>query len=628
MISFPLLDTIQLPAQLRELDRKQLPQLVEELRSFLVESVSKTGGHLSSNLGTVELTVALHYVFNTPEDRLVWDVGHQTYAHKILTGRRDGMAKLRTHGGVSGFPKRSESNFDTFGVGHSSTSISAALGMALAAKFKNENRKTIAIIGDGAMSAGQAFEALNNAGVSDADMLVILNDNDMSISRPVGALNKHLARLLSGSAFNKARRAGEKVLGVSPSLLEFANRVEEHVKGMLTPGTLFEELGFNYIGPIDGHDLDSLIPTLQNLQKLKGPQFLHVITRKGHGYKLAEADPILYHGVSKFHPANGIDGGKGGGKPSYTQVFGDWLCDMAAADPLLVGITPAMAEGSGMVKFAELFSDRYFDVGIAEQHAITFAAGLACEGMRPVVAIYSTFLQRGYDQLLHDVALQKLPVVFALDRGGLVGADGPTHHGTFDLSYLTCIPNMVIMTPSDEEECRNMLTTAYRIDGPSAVRYPRGSGPGVETTKRLEELPVGKGEIRRHGRDVAFLAFGSMLTPALQAAEELNASVANMRFVKPIDRDLIRELAETHSLLISIEENALIGGAGAEVGRVLEELDLPVRFARIGLPDRFIDHGDQSRLLAEVGLDAEGILRTTRMQQAAITEARNVQAPR
>jgi 1-deoxy-D-xylulose-5-phosphate synthase len=520
------------------------------------------------------------------------------------------MASLRMHGGVSGFPKRSESEYDTFGVGHSSTSISAALGMALAAKLKGETRRTVAIIGDGAMSAGQAFEALNNAGVADADMLVILNDNDMSISQPVGALNKYLARLFSGSAFNAARKAGEKVLGVSPSLLEFANRFEEHVKGMLTPGTLFEELGFNYIGPIDGHDLDSLVPTLQNMQKLKGPRFLHVITKKGQGYKLAEADPILYHGVSKFQPEVGIEGVKAGSKPTYTQVFGDWLCDMAAADPRLVGITPAMGEGSGMMRFAELFPERYFDVGIAEQHAITFAAGLACAGMRPIVAIYSTFLQRAYDQLLHDVALQKLPVVFALDRGGLVGADGPTHHGSFDLSFLTCIPNMVVMAPADEDECRKMLTTAYRIDGPSAVRYPRGSGPGVRAGQSLTELPVGRGEIRRQGKGIALLAFGSMLAPSLEAAGELDATVANMRFVKPIDRELIIELAREHSLLISVEENALIGGAGSEVARVLHEISSTVRFVRLGLPDRFIDHGDQALLLAEVGLDMEGIVRT------------------
>ena len=612
MTSYPLLDLISDPTDLRKLERRQLSQLADELRNFLVESVSRTGGHLSSNLGTVELTVALHYVFDTPNDRLVWDVGHQTYAHKVLTGRRAGMARLRMHGGVSGFPKRSESEYDTFGVGHSSTSISAALGMALAAKIKGEAKKTVAIIGDGAMSAGQAFEALNNAGVADADMLVILNDNDMSISSPVGALNKYLARLFSGSTFNAARKAGEKVLGVSPSLLEFANRIEEHVKGMLTPGTLFEELGFNYIGPIDGHDLDSLIPTLQNIKKLKGPQFLHVITKKGQGYKLAEADPILYHGVSKFHPEVGIEGGKSSGKPSYTQIFGDWLCDMAAADPKLVGITPAMAEGSGMVRFAEIYPERYFDVGIAEQHAVTFAAGLACEGMRPVLAIYSTFLQRGYDQLVHDVALQNLPVVFALDRGGLVGADGPTHHGTFDISFLTCIPNMVVMTPSDENECRKMLTTAFRINGPSAVRYPRGSGPGVTVENTLLDLPVGKGEIRRRGEKIALLAFGSMLTPALDAAEGLNATVANMRFVKPIDRELIIQLAREHSMLVSVEESALIGGAGSEVARVLEEIGSTVQFLRLGLPDRFIDHGDQALLLAELGLDCDGIIRSVR----------------
>jgi 1-deoxy-D-xylulose-5-phosphate synthase len=610
MTIYPLLDHISNPADLRKLERKQLPQLAEELRDFLVESVSKTGGHLSSNLGTVELTVALHYVFETPGDRLIWDVGHQTYAHKVLTGRRAGMAGLRMHGGISGFPKRSESEYDTFGVGHSSTSISAALGMALAAKIKGEPRKTVAIIGDGAMSAGQSFEALNNAGVADADMLVILNDNDMSISPPVGALNKYLARLFSGSAFNAARKAGEKVLGVAPSLLEFANRVEEHVKGMLTPGTLFEELGFNYIGPIDGHDLDSLVPTLQNIKKLKGPQFLHVITKKGQGYKLAEADPILYHGVSKFHPEVGIEGGKSGGKPSYTQIFGDWLCDMAAQEPRLVGITPAMREGSGLLRFSELYPERYFDVGIAEQHAVTFAAGLACEGMRPVLAIYSTFLQRGYDQLVHDVALQNLPVVFALDRGGLVGADGPTHHGTFDISFLTCIPNMVVMTPSDENECRKMLTTAMHIDGPSAVRYPRGTGPGVAIETALTELPVGKGEIRRHGEKIALLAFGSMLTPTLVAGEALNATVANMRFVKPIDRDLIIALAREHSVLVSVEENAIIGGAGSEVARVLEEIGSTSHFLRLGLPDHFIDHGDQHLLLAEIGLDSDGITRS------------------
>ncbi len=617
MTATPLLDTIDSPAQLRRLDKRQLPQLAEELRTFIVESVSRTGGHLSSNLGTVELTIALHYVFDTPEDRLVWDVGHQTYPHKILTGRRAGMAKLRMHGGLSGFPKRCESAYDTFGVGHSSTSISAALGMALAAKQKGENRKAVAIIGDGAMSAGMAFEALNNAGVADANMLVILNDNDMSISPPVGALNKYLARLLSGGLYSAARRAGEKVLGVAPPLLELAKRAEEHVKGMLTPGTLFEELGFNYIGPIDGHDLDALVPTLQNLKGLKGPQFLHVITKKGQGYKLAEANPVLYHGVSKFQPEVGIQSGKGGGKLTYTQVFSDWLCDMAAAEPRLVGITPAMGEGSGLVRFAELYPERYFDVGIAEQHAVTFAAGLACEGLKPVVAIYSTFLQRGYDQLVHDVALQNLPVVFAIDRGGLVGADGATHHGAFDLSFMTCIPNLVIMAPADEDECRKMLTTAMGIDGPSAVRYPRGGGSGVTPETALTALPVGKGEIRRQGKGVALLAFGSMVQAALGAGDVLDASVANMRFVKPLDRELLAELARNHELLVSVEENALIGGAGSEVARALEEMGLAVPLLRLGLPDHFIDHGDQNLLLAELGLDVDGIVRQVRQRQPA-----------
>ncbi len=606
----PLLDKITSPTDLRALERDQLPQVADELRAFLLESVSKTGGHLSSNLGTVELTVALHYVFDTPEDRLVWDVGHQTYPHKALTGRRPGMERLRMKDGVSGFPRRIESKYDTFGVGHSSTSISAALGMAVAARNRGEERRVAAIIGDGAMSAGQAFEALNNAGVMDANLLVILNDNDMSISPPVGALNKYLARLLSGGTFNAARRAGEKVLASMPNVLQFANRVEEHVKGMISPGTLFEELGFNYIGPIDGHDLDALIPTLQNLRKLKGPQFLHVITRKGQGYKLAEADPILYHGVGKFDAANGIEQAKGSGRLTYTQVFGDWLCDQAQADPRLVGITPAMREGSGMVRFANEFPQRYFDVGIAEQHAVTFAGGLACEGMRPIVAIYSTFLQRAYDQLIHDIALQNLPVVFAIDRGGLVGADGATHNGAFDLSYLSCIPNMVVMAPSDENECRKMLSTALTLDGPSAVRYPRGSGPGAAIEPGFGTLALGRGEVRRQGRRVALLAFGAMLAPALKAGEALDATVANMRFVKPIDAGLIRQLAESHELLVSIEENALIGGAGAEVARALEEAGLNTRLLRLGLPDRFIDHGDSALLLVEAGLDDTGIVRS------------------
>ena len=612
MTASRLLESINSPADLRRLDRKQLPQLAIELRAFLIDSVSQTGGHLSSNLGTVELTIALHAVFNTPEDRLVWDVGHQCYAHKILTGRRQGMSTLRMHGGVSGFPKRSESLYDTFGVGHSSTSISAALGMALAAKHKGEDRKAIAIIGDGAMSAGMAFEALNNAGVADADMLVILNDNEMSISPPVGALNNILTRLMSGKTYNAAREAGRHMLGFAPPLLELARRAEEHVKGMIAPGTLFEEFGFHYYGPIDGHDLDALIPTLENLRKLKGPKFLHVITKKGRGYKLAEADPILYHGVSKFTPCDGIKASKGPGKLTYTQVFGDWLCDMAKADSRLVGITPAMREGSGLLRFSTEHPDRYYDVGIAEQHAVTFAAGLACEGLKPVVAIYSTFLQRAYDQLVHDVALQNLPVIFAVDRGGLVGADGPTHHGTFDLSFVTCIPNMVVMAPADETECRKMLSTAYALDCPSMVRYPRGGGTGVVPEMNLDTLPLGKGEIRRRGKDVALLAFGSLVPAAVAAGEELDATVANMRFVKPLDAELIVELAGNHSLLVAIEENAVIGGAGSEIERLLAERGLMVPVLRLGLPDRFIDHGEQGQLLAELGLDKDGIVRAVR----------------
>ena len=616
MSAYPLLDTVNTPAELRQLERKQLPQLAQELREFLIESVSRTGGHLSSNLGTVELTIALHYVFNTPEDRLVWDVGHQTYAHKVLTGRRAGMTKLRMLGGISGFPRRDESPFDTFGTGHSSTSISAALGMAIGARDRGEQKHVVAIIGDGAMTAGMAFEALNNAGVADANLLVILNDNDMSISPPVGALNKYLARLFSGHAFNAARRAGEKVLGVSPSLLEFAKRTEEHLKGMLTPGTLFEEFGFNYIGPIDGHDLDSLVPTLKNIAELKGPQFLHVITKKGQGYKLAEADPVLYHGVSKFDSENGIQQGRASGRLTYTQVFGDWLCDMAAQDARLVAVTPAMREGSGMVRFAEEYPQRFHDVGIAEQHALTFAAGLACEGIKPVVAIYSTFLQRAYDQLIHDIALQNLPVILALDRGGLVGADGATHNGAFDLSYLTCVPNMVVMAPADENECRQMLTTAYLHEGPCAVRYPRGHGPGVPLQHELTPLPLGRGEIRRSGSGIALLAFGSMLAPALEAGDLLNATVVNMRFIKPLDHTMVRELAFGHDLLVTLEENVVIGGAGSEVARSLEEQGLGARLLRLGLPDHFTEHGDSNVLLAQLGLDAKGI--AERVQQAIL----------
>jgi 1-deoxy-D-xylulose-5-phosphate synthase len=609
MSTYPLLNSIDSPADLRKLERCELPRLADELRAFLIESVSKTGGHLSSNLGTVELTIALHYIFDTPEDRLVWDVGHQTYGHKILTGRREAMSGLRHFGGISGFPRRCESAYDTFGTAHSSTSISAALGMAVAARDKGEARRAIAVIGDGAMSAGMAFEALNNAGdTRDINLLVILNDNEMSISPPVGALTRILARMLSGRTYNAARRAGEKVLGIAPPVLDFARKVEEHVKGLITPGTLFEEFGFHYYGPIDGHDLDALIPTLQNLKALTGPHFLHVITRKGQGYKLAEADPILYHGVSKFDHISGIEAAKAPSRLTYTEVFGNWLCDIATRDDKVVAITPAMREGSGMVRFAKEFPDRFHDVGIAEQHALTFAAGLACEGLKPVVAIYSTFLQRAYDQLIHDIALQNLPVMLAIDRAGLVGADGATHHGAFDLSYLLCIPNLVVMTPADENECRQMLYTAYLHDGPAAVRYPRGSGMNVAPLAQMSALPLGKAEIRRSGRRVALLAFGSLLAPALEAGARLDATVVNMRFAKPLDEACIAELAARHELVVTLEENAVIGGVGAEVSRILDRLPARPRMLRLGLPDRFIDHGDQALLLSSVGLDSQGII--------------------
>jgi 1-deoxy-D-xylulose-5-phosphate synthase len=571
----------------------------------VLESVSKTGGHLSSNLGTVELTIALHYVFDTPEDRIVWDVGHQTYPHKILTGRREAMARLRMTDGISGFPRRAESKYDTFGTAHSSTSISAALGMAVAAKTKGEKRRAIAVIGDGAMSAGMAYEAMNNAGAMDVDLLVILNDNEMSISPPVGALTNYLARLLSGRIYASARRASEHLLKRVPGAWELARRAEEHVKGMVTPSTLFEEFGFNYIGPIDGHDLDALVPTLANIKKLKGPQFLHVITRKGQGYKLAEDDPIAYHGPGKFNPAEGLQK-TAGGRPTYSQIFGQWLCEMAERDPRLVAITPAMREGSGMVEYSERFASRYFDVGIAEQHAVTFAAGLAAEGMRPVLAIYSTFLQRGYDQLIHDVAIQNLPVVFALDRGGLVGGDGATHNGAFDFAYLRTVPNLTVMAPSDAEECRQMLTTAISLNSPCAVRYPRGVAVG-DARKELTTLPVGKGELRRQGKGIAILAFGAMLKPALEAAESLGATVANMRFVKPLDAALVKQLADTHHLIVTVEEHQVMGGAGSAVCELLARLKIERRVLLLGLPDRFIDHGDPARLLASVGLDAEGI---------------------
>lgn len=610
MSTYPLLERIDSPTDLRTLERRQLKPLADELRSFLIESVSQTGGHLSSNLGTVELTIALHYVFNTPQDDIVWDVGHQTYGHKVLTGRRAAMSGLRQYGGISGFPKRSESLFDTFGTAHSSTSISAALGMAVAARDKGEDKHAIAVIGDGAMSAGMAFEALNNAGdTQNIKLLVILNDNEMSISPPVGALTRILARMLSGSTYNAARKAGEKVLGIAPPMLDFARKVEEHVKGLITPGTLFEEFGFHYYGPIDGHDLDALIPTLENLRKLNGPQFLHVVTRKGQGYKLAERDPILYHGVSKFDHTAGIQP-QPSSKLTYTQVFGDWLCDMAAQDERLVAITPAMREGSGMVRFAQEYPDRYHDVGIAEQHALTFAAGLACGGMKPVVAIYSTFLQRAYDQFIHDIALQNLPVMMAIDRAGLVGADGATHHGAFDLSYLLCIPNIVVMCPSDENECRQMLYTAYLHDGPTAVRYPRGTGRNVAPAAEMQALEIGRSQTVRRGEKLALLAFGSTLEAALTVGEQLNATVINMRFAKPLDEDAIREAASSHELIVTIEENAVIGGVGSEVSRFVDTLAERPRVLRLGLPDRFIDHGDQSQLLAEAGLDAAGILQS------------------
>ena len=611
MTTSTLLQRIDSPADLRHLSRAELKALAAELREYVLQSVSKTGGHLSSNLGTVELTIALHYVFDTPHDRLVWDVGHQTYAHKVLTGRRDRMHTLRQLGGVGGFPRRDESEYDTFGTAHSSTSISAALGMALAAKLKGEKRKAVAVIGDGALSAGMAFEALNNAGVSHgglaADMLVVLNDNDMSISPPVGALNKYLARLMSGKFYAAAREGAKTVLKNAPPLLELARRFEEHAKGMVVPGTIFEEFGFNYVGPIDGHDLDSLIPTLENLRDLPGAQFLHVVTKKGRGYKLAEADPVNYHGPGKFDPAVGIVKPATAPRPTFTQVFGQWLCDMAEAEPLLVGITPAMREGSGMVEFHQRFPTRYHDVGIAEQHAVTLAAGMACEGLRPVVAIYSTFLQRGYDQLIHDVAIQNLPVVFALDRAGLVGADGATHAGAYDIAYLRCIPNMGLIAPADENECRMALSTAHRRNHPVAVRYPRGVGAGVEVQRTLDELPWGKGEVRRQGERIAILAFGTLLYPALAAAERLNATVANMRFIKPLDTELVVELARSHEAIVCVEEGSVMGGAGSAVMEALHAAGLATPVLALGLPDQFIEHGDPVKLMALNGLDADGI---------------------
>jgi 1-deoxy-D-xylulose-5-phosphate synthase len=608
--AYPLLEQVDTPEQLRQLDLAQLRQLADELRDYMVRSVSHTGGHLSAGLGTVELTIALHYVYDTPNDRLVWDVGHQSYPHKILTGRRQRMHTLRQKNGLSGFPRREESPYDTFGVGHSSTSISAALGMALAARREAANRKVVAVIGDGAMTAGMAFEALNHAGDLDADLLVVLNDNDMSISPNVGGLSNYLGRILSGKFYSSMREGSKKVLKTMPSpVWELARRMEEHAKGMMVPGTLFEELGFNYAGPIDGHDIDQLIKALRNLRSLSGPQFLHIVTRKGKGFAPAEENPCAYHGVTAFDPATGAMRGSRSGGPTYTQVFGQWLRDMAALDERLVGITPAMREGSGMVEFSEEFPDRYFDVGIAEQHAVTLAAGLACEGLKPVVAIYSTFLQRAYDQLIHDVALQNLPVLFAIDRAGLVGPDGATHAGSFDVSYLRCIPNMLLMAPGDENECRRMLTTGFRHDGPAAVRYPRGAGLGARIDAALPPLPIGKGELRRQGRDIALLVFGAPLKAALAAAERLDATVANMRFIKPLDAELVLSLAERHKLLVTVEDNAVLGGAGSAVNECLAAHGMKVEILNLGLPDRYLEQAGRDELLAECGLDADGILR-------------------
>lgn len=602
------LEQIHTPADLRGLNRAELKQIAAELREFVLQSVSRTGGHLSSNLGTVELTVALHHVFNTPSDRLVWDVGHQSYPHKILTGRREQMANLRQEGGISGFPRRCESEYDAFGTAHSSTSISAALGMAVASRNAGIDRQHIAVIGDGAMTAGMAFEALNNAGVTrDINMLVVLNDNDMSISPPVGALNHYFARLLSGQFYARAKHVGRTVLQHVPPVLELARRFEGHAKGMISPATLFEELGFNYVGPIDGHDLDVLIPTLENLRQLGGLQFLHVVTRKGQGYKLAEADPVLYHGPGKFDPSVGIQKAAAPSRQTFTQVFSQWVCDMAAADKRLCAITPAMREGSGLVEFEQKFPARYFDVGIAEQHAVTFAAGMACEGVKPVVAIYSTFLQRGYDQLVHDVALQNLDVTFALDRAGIVGADGATHAGNYDIAYLRCIPNMVIATPSDENEARLLLTTCYQHSGPASVRYPRGAGRGADVSSSLDVVPIGRARVLRQGSKIAILGFGTLTVAALKAAEKLDATVVDMRFVKPLDEALLRELSDTHDAFVTVEDAAIMGGAGSAVLEFFSREAILRPVLVLGLPDRFIDHGDQAGILAGLGLDAAGI---------------------
>ncbi|WP_337840391.1 1-deoxy-D-xylulose-5-phosphate synthase [Rheinheimera sp.] len=607
---FPLLAQANWPAELRQIPQDQLVQLCDELRAFLLKTVSQSSGHFASGLGTIELTTALHYVYNTPFDRLIWDVGHQAYPHKILTGRRDQMHSIRQKDGLHPFPWREESEYDVLSVGHSSTSISAALGMAIAAKAEQKNRKVVAVIGDGAITAGMAFEALNHAGEVKPDMLVILNDNEMSISENVGALNRYFARILSGNFYTNLREGGKKILRNVPPLHELASRAEEHFKGMVTPGTFFEELGFNYIGPIDGHDVISLVDTIRNMRNMKGPQLLHVVTKKGKGYLPAEKDPIGYHAVSKFDPSEQKQPEKKAGKPSFSNVFGQWICDMAAADPKLQGITPAMREGSDLVRFSRDFPERYFDVAIAEQHAVTLAAGMAIEGLKPVVAIYSSFLQRGYDQLIHDVALQNLDVLFAIDRAGVVGADGPTHQGAFDISFMRCIPNMLVMTPSDENECRQMLYTGYRHPGPAAVRYPRGVGSGVTPEAQMQALPVGKGRVRRQGQQTALLVFGPLLQQAISVAEQLNATLVDMRFVKPLDETLLTELSQQHSHFVTIEDNALMGGAGSAVNEFCIARQLPVKLCNLALPDQFIKHGTQEQIYAELGLDSVGLLQS------------------
>jgi len=617
---YSLLHTIDTPMDLRRLPESKLAPLAAELRAFVLDSVSKSGGHFAAGLGTVELTIALHYIFNTPEDRIVWDVGHQAYPHKILTGRRERMDTIRQWGGLAPFPKRDESLYDTFGVGHSSTSISAALGMAIAAKRQGSGRKAVAVIGDGGMTAGLAFEAMNHAGDLGIDLLVVLNDNDMSISPNVGALSNRIAQVLSGRLYATVKEGSRKVLSSMPPVWELARRAEEHVKGLIIPGTLFEELGFNYIGPVDGHDLSALLTTIRNLRQLHGPQLLHVITKKGKGYAPAEADPVKYHGVTPFDPVQGIVSSKAPSKPTYTKIFGDWTCDMAARDPRLVAITPAMREGSGLVRFQKEYPDQYCDVGIAEQHSVTVAAGMACEGLKPVVAIYSTFLQRGYDQVIHDVVNQKLPVLFAIDRAGLVGADGPTHNGSYDLTFLRCLPGMVVMTPSDENECRQMLYTGFLLDGPTAVRYPRGEGPGMRVEEAMTALPVGKAEVKRAGKRIALLAFGTMVAPALEAGEDLQATVVNMRFVKPLDVELLSQLAETHELLVTVEENVVAGGAGAGVTEMLANQGWHPPIVHYGLPDRLIQHGTREEMLADAGLTKEGLLEFIRRHASGLVK--------